>query len=180
MKGMLASAWGLADRTGYKIVNFILGLIGKKLSDEQWAALMQFVKFGLVGLMNTFVDIGVYWIALWLFTALNWFGDKAYMVATYLGFVVSFFNMFYWNNKYVFKEKEGETRSVWLSLIKLFLSYSITGVVIKPLCMFLLVDGLGFPEALAPIPIMLITIPLNFLLSKLWAFRGKKTEQKGG
>lgn len=173
---MLSAIWSYFDKIARKIMDFLFKLIGKEITDSQWTAIMQFVKFGLVGAMNTVVDYVTYLITLLIFTKLGWFGNKAYMVSTILGFIVSFFNMFYWNNKYVFKKKEDEQRSPLMSLIKLFLSYSVTGIIIKPVCMFLLVDIISFPKAIAPIPIMLFTIPLNFILSKLWAFRGKKKE----
>ncbi len=160
------------------VLEFLLRIAGKSVTDAQWAGIMQFIKFGLVGAMNTLVDYMAYLIALVLFERFDLFGDKAYLIATIIGFIISFFNMFYWNNKYVFKKKDDEARSPLLSLIKLFLSYSVTGIIIKPLLMFVLVDMLSVPKAIAPIPIMLITIPLNFILSKLWAFRGKKINQK--
>lgn len=175
---ILSGIWSFFERIARSAADFLLGLVGKKITDDTWNALMQFVKFGLVGAMNTVVDYVTYLITLFIFTRLGWFGDKAYVVSTILGFIVSFFNMFYWNNKYVFKKKDGESRSLIMSFIKLFLSYSVTGIIIKPLCMILLVDIIGCPQTIAPIPIMFITIPLNFILSKLWAFKGKKTEEK--
>ena len=174
MKKIVSVLWGIIDKTARQIVDFLLKLIGKSITDGQWAAFMQFVKFGMVGAMNTVVDYVVYLIALWLFTKAGLFGENAYLVASVVGFIVSFMNMFYWNNKYVFKQKEGEERSAVLSFIKLFASYGITGLIIKPVCLKIFVGFLHVPEAIAPIPIMLITIPLNFILSKLWAFRGKK------
>lgn len=175
MSSVLASVWSFFERIGRRATDFALGLFGKSLTDGQWNALVQFVKFGLVGAMNTVVDYLTYLLTLLLFTKTGLFGNKAYLVSTMLGFVVSFFNMFYWNNKYVFKKKEGETRSLVASFVKLFLSYAVTGIVIRPVCLYLLVDIAGLPETIAPVPVMLITIPLNFILSKLWAFKGKKT-----
>ena len=162
-----------------RIAELIMKPFGKSFNDEQWAAIMQFIKFGLVGAMNTVVDYGTYLVTLMLFTHMHWFGDKAYLVSTVLGFIVSFFNMFFWNNKYVFKQGEDEQRSALASLIKLFITYSITGIIIRPVCMYTLVDILRCPDKIAPIPIMLITIPTNFILSKLWAFKGKKTKMQG-
>ena len=168
--------WEVFESALRGMLGFFMKLIGKSISEAQWTAIMQFVKFGLVGAMNTVVDYLTYLITLLIFTRLNWFGEKAYLVSTVLGFIVSFFNMFFWNNKYVFKKGEDEQRSVLASLIKLFISYSITGMIIRPVCMYILVDLIGCPKTIAPIPIMLITIPTNFLLSKLWAFRSKKID----
>lgn len=173
MKNLISRLWNTADRIARAAVDFLLRLVGKEISDKQWAALMQFVKFGLVGAMNTVLDYLVYLISCTLFEHFGLFGDKAYLISTVLGFVISFLNMFYWNNKYVFKKKDGETRSALQSFVKLFLSYSVTGVVIRPTLLYVLVDILHMSNKIAPIPIMLITIPINFILSKLWAFKGK-------
>lgn len=174
MKNFASAAWRIFDKVMRAVFEALLRTAGKSVTDEQWAGIMQFIKFGLVGAMNTLVYYITYLIALVLFKHFNWLGEKDYLIAHYIGFIVSFFNMFYWNNKYVFKKKEDEALSPTASLIKLFLSYSVTEMLIKPRLMFVLIYKLTFSKSLAPIPIMLITIPLNFLLSKLWAFRGKR------
>lgn len=177
MKKRIASVWRVLERIVRAVLGAVLKLFKVTLTEAQWAGLLQFVKFGLVGVMNTAVDYITYLLTLLIFEKTGLFGTKAYLVSTILGFLVSFFNMFYWNNAYVFKKKEDESRSALVSLVKLFLSYSLTGIIIKPGCMFILVDLVHVPNKIAPIPIMFITIPVNFLLSKLWAFRGKKKIQ---
>ena len=169
--------WEVFESALRRMLDFVMKLIGKSISEAQWTTIIQFVKFGLVGAMNTAVDYLTYLITLLIFTRLHWFGEKAYLVSTVLGFVVSFFNMFFWNNKYVFKKGEDEQRSALASLVKLFISYSVTGMIIRPVFIYILVDIIGCPETIAPIPILLITIPLNFILSKLWAFRSKKIKK---
>ena len=166
--------WTVFESTLRRLIDLVMKPSGKRLTDPQWSAFMQFIKFGLVGAMNTVVDYGTYLATLYIFVHLHWFGEKAYLVSTMLGFIVSFFNMFFWNNKYVFKKGEDEQRSALASLIKLFITYSLTGIIIRPGCMFVLVDLIGVPQTIAPIPVLLITIPANFILSKLWAFKSKK------
>ena len=58
-------------------------------------SLIQFVKFGIVGLSNTLISYVVY-------VAGVRFGMH-YLLASILGFVISVLNSFYWNNKYVFE-----------------------------------------------------------------------------
>lgn len=174
VKKLIVSGWRLFERIVRAVLGAILKVFKITLTEKQWTGFMQFVKFGLVGVINTAVDYITYLLTLLIFEETGLFGTKAYLVSTILGFLVSFFNMFYWNNTYVFKKKEDESRSALASLVKLFLSYSLTGIIIKPGCMFILVDLVRVPKTVAPIPIMFITIPVNFLLSKLWAFRGKK------
>ena len=73
------------------------------------ASLLQFVKFGIVGLSNTLIAYAVYAACVWL--------GCHYLVANGLGFVVGVLNAYYWSDRYVFKKGEGETRSaLWTFL----------------------------------------------------------------
>ncbi len=127
--------------------------------------LVQFVEFCVVGLSNTLISYIVYAI----FVLLNW----NYIAGSIVGFVVSVTNSFYWNNKYVFKEENGERRSIIKTYVKTFLSYAVTGLVLANILLVIWVEILHFPELLGPIVNLIITIPINFILNKLWAFKNK-------
>ena len=124
--------------------------------------IIQFFKFGMVGVSNTLISYIVYVIGINL--------GLHYLVASVLGFVISVINAFYWNNRYVFKDKEGK-RSLWRAFVKTFLSYAGTGLILNNLLLIVEVDLLQWPEWIGPLVNLVITIPLNFLLNKLWAFR---------
>lgn len=124
--------------------------------------IIQFVKFGIVGFSNTFISLGVYY-------ALVYFGVY-YLLANACGFVVSVINAFYWNNKYVFKDKT-ETSMV-RTFLKVFASYG-GSFCISTVLIFVMVNLLGISEWWAPLLRLAVTVPINFLLNKLWAFRRK-------
>lgn len=119
----------------------------------------QFMKFGLVGVSNTLISYATYTILVLL--------GLHFLLANLIGFVVSVLNSYYWNNKYVFRK---EDRAHWKALMKTFMAYGTT-LLLSTLLLQLLVEGLGVPELLAPLPVLLITIPLNYLMNKFWAFR---------
>lgn len=124
-----------------------------------FATFKQFIKFGLVGISNTLISLGTYYLL--YFLGIN------YLIANTIGFVVSVLNSYYWNNKYVFKK----TQSGHLKpLIKTFLSYGST-FLLSSFLLFVMVQHLGIPEIFAPIITLVITIPLNFLINKFWAFK---------
>ncbi len=125
--------------------------------------LSQFVKFGLVGVSNTVISYVVYMVGVYI--------GIHYLWASILGFVVSVINAFYWNNFYVFKKEEGEERSLVKTFLRTFLSYGGTGLILNNILLALQVSFLGVPEWLAPLVNLVITIPLNFLLNKVWAFK---------
>lgn len=125
-------------------------------------SLLQFIKFGIIGVSNTLISYVVYVAGVWL--------GLHYLLASVFGFVISVLNSFYWNNKYVFK-KEGKERNLFHTLIKTFLSYGFTGLILANLLLYLWVDVFQISEYLGPIINLMITVPLNFILNKFWAFR---------
>ncbi|NLL91885.1 MAG: GtrA family protein [Ruminococcaceae bacterium] len=127
----------------------------------------QFIKFGLVGVSNTLISYVTY-------AVLVYFGVQ-YVFANVIAFVISVLNSFYWNNKFVFKKEKDETRSVFRSLLKTFISYASTGLILANFLLLILVEKFKISKYLAPVFILVVTIPLNFLLNKFWAF---KTQRK--
>ena len=128
-------------------------------------SLIQFVKFGIVGLSNTLISYVVY-------VAGVRFGMH-YLLASILGFVISVLNSFYWTNKYVFGQGK-EERNLLKTLLKTFMAYAFTGLVLANILLYIWVDILGISEYLGPLINLVVTVPLNFVINKLWAFRGGK------
>ena len=127
--------------------------------------LMQFIKFGIVGVSNTLVDLAVYYI----FVLIN---PALYIPGKTAGFIISVLNAFYWNNRYVFKTggSGNNIRSTLMRIGRTYLTYGAT-LLLTVLLLWLEVDKFGISEFIAPLINLLITIPLNFLLNKFWAFK---------
>lgn len=121
--------------------------------------IIQFIKFGMVGASNTLISLLIYYILIYF--------NINYVIASTVGFIVSVLNSYYWNNKYVFnKSDDGNLKS----LIKTFVSYGAT-FVLSTILLIIMVDYLSISQILAPILNLVITIPLNFVLNKFWAFK---------
>lgn len=129
-----------------------------------WHRSEQLIKFALVGCSNTIISLAVYYIMHGILGA-------HYLVAYTLGFLVSVCNAFYWNNKYVFKDKQ--EASLIRAFIKLVASYG-TSFLLSLVLMGFMVELLQIPSLIAPILKLAVTIPLNFVLNKLWVFKDKK------
>ncbi len=120
--------------------------------------LSQFLKFGIVGLSNTAVGFGTYYLILY-------FGGH-YLIANVVSWGLSVFNAFYWNRKYVFQG----SGTWWRTLVRTYISYGaslLSGTVL----LYFLVEAGGFSEWIAPWVTLVLTIPLNFVLNKYWTFR---------
>lgn len=121
--------------------------------------LIQFIKFGLVGVSNTAISLIIYY-------ALIYFGIN-YIIANTVGFIISVLNAYYWNNKYVFKKS---TNSNVKAIIKTFMCYGVT-FVLSTVLLIVMVKYLGISQLIAPIINLIITVPLNFLMNKFWTFK---------
>lgn len=127
---------------------------------------IQFVKFGLVGVSNTAVNFAIY--------SLLVFWGMLYLLANFLAFSISVLNSFFWNNRYVFRLEGDQSRVWWKALMKSYACYSVTGIFLYSFLLWLLVDVCGISEYLAWLINIPISVPINFLLNKHWAYRGRK------
>ena len=165
--------WSIIDIIVKGIVGGAFKLFKKEYNKSVHEGVMQFVKFGIVGVSNTFVSYLLYAVALLGLQKAGLFPKIDYLLATVFAFVLSVLWSFYWNNKYVFKIKKGQSRSFWKALFKTYVSYSFTGLFLNSILMVLWVQLLGISEFIAPIINLLVSVPLNFLINKFWAFRAK-------
>ena len=151
------------------------------------ATLVQFVKFGVVGFSNTAISYVIYSALVYM--------KLHYLVANVLAFSVSVLNSFFWNNKYVFKRRDNQERNLAKTLIKTYVSYAITGLALQSALLIVFVDVLHISKYLTPLLGLTktavadtddmskylaqllglaVTVPLNFVLNKKWAFKGKE------
>lgn len=163
--------WNLIE----KIMDIVLRkMLHLKLNEEQWDGLVQFVKFGIVGLSNTIVSYVIYVGALLLFQKEGWLPKTDYLVAQVIAFILSVLWSFYWNNRFVFKQEENEERNLLHALIKTYVSYAFTGLFLNSVLSLLWVEVFAIPKIVAPIINLVVSVPINFLMNKFWAFKGKK------
>lgn len=127
--------------------------------------LVQFLKFGVVGVGNTAVSMATYYIVLWL-------NPNLYMLGSILGAILSIFHAFLWSNFYVFSQKGQTPKQFFCCLGKCYLSYGGTSA-LSSILLWIEVTFWHIDKLYAPVVNLIITIPLNFILNKLWVF-GKK------
>ncbi len=122
--------------------------------------IVQFIKFGIVGVSNTAISLAVYYFFLYI--------DKGlYMAGYVIGFFISVFNAYFWNNHYVF---HGGASGFWMPLLKSYAAYGGTFLLSSGL-LYAQVQWLSVSRTIAPLVCLLVTIPLNFLVNKFWTFR---------
>lgn len=142
-----------------------------ELANDAISSIVQFIKFGIVGLSNTMISYVIYVAGLLLLQKIHFLQRYDYLVSQVVAFVVSVLWSFYWNSKMVFTLEDGKKRSVWKALIKTFISYSFTGLFLNSILLVLWVKVIGISEFVAPLINLLFSVPLNFIINKFWAFK---------
>ena len=157
----------------------------KKLEENpKGRLLLQFIKFGLVGVSNTAISYAIEMLCYYVLFAKSTFdglcsifaitADSARIVVTsILSFIVSVTNSYYWNSRHVFADGQRHTAAQHVvTYLKTMACYALTGLLLSPWLKSLLV-GAGVSFWVAALLVLVVTIPLNFVMNKLWAYRGK-------
>lgn len=152
-----------------RIVIALLKIIHKENQEKLVTSLTQFVKFGLIGATNTVLSYVINILVLKFLQPYQLSWD--YVAGNVIAFIISVAWSFYWNNKYVFTQEEGQKRNIWKALLRTYLAYGFTGIILTNLLSYVWIDLLGISKYVAPLINLVISIPLNFVINKLWAFK---------
>ena len=160
--------YGFIEKIYMFFVELLFKIIKKDLTDKKRQTFKEFLQFGLVGVSNTIISYLLYVVTLLLVSKSGVKFD--YIIANIVSWLLSVLWSFYWNNKFVFKKEEGEKRNIWAALFKTYVSYGFTGLILNNILSVLWVSVLHISKMLAPIINLVISIPINFFMNKLWAF----------
>ncbi len=130
---------------------------------------MQFAKFVMVGASNVVVSYGLYLTFFWIFQTVGILPNTDYLIAQFIGYVLSILWSFYWNRKYVFTD--GQENIPWYTaLVKSFIAYSFTGIFLNGILSVFWVQVAGVSKIIVPAINLIINVPINFIMNKFWAF----------
>lgn len=140
--------------------------LGLNRESDLKTIVIQFMKFGMVGISNTLISWLIYYVFVWL-------NSGMYICGSIVGGVVSIANAFFWNDKFVFKGKENDVFSKFKRLCKTYVSYGGTSL-LGLLLLWIEVELFNLNKLLAPPLNLILTIPLNFFINKFWTFKDKE------
>lgn len=132
-----------------------------------WAArilrmplILQFVKFGIVGVSNTVISFAVYILILKAFGV--W-----YVAASGIGFAVGAINGFLWNRAWTFRGHVGDA----LTPVRWFVVQSC-GLLVNLALVYVFVDGVGLGKLTGQAATIAIVTVLTFFVNRAWTFKG--------
>ena len=134
--------------------------------------MVQVFLFALVGCSSALVNLGVYNLVLWVLRICGVFPGFDFLIAQVFGFVISVAWAFFFNRRYVFRTPGAPWKE---SLIKVYITYSLTGIGLSSLLSLLWVHVFHIPKEIVTILNDALCFPVNFLLNKYWSFRKEKS-----
>ena len=122
--------------------------------------ILQFVKFGIVGVSNTLISFALYTLLVKAFGV--W-----YVAASGIGFAVGAINGFLWNRAWTFRGHVGDA----LTPVRWFVVQSC-GLLINLGLVYMFVDGFGLGELTGQAATIAIVTVLTFFVNRAWTFKG--------
>lgn len=123
------------------------------------AVILQFLKFGIVGISNTLIAFAVYTILLKVFGV--W-----YIAASGIGFAVGAVNGFLLNRRWTFRESTSDP----LTPVRWGIVQSC-GLACNLGLVYLFVHDAGMDKLVGQIPATAIVTVLTFAVNRSWTFR---------
>ncbi len=120
--------------------------------------ILQFLKFGIVGVSNTLISFAVYFL---LLQAGVW-----YLAASGIGFAVGAVNGFLLNRAWTFRGHVGDA----LTPVRWFVVQSC-GLLVNLGLVYLFVDGFGLDKLVGQALTIGIVTVLTFFVNRAWTFK---------
>ena len=133
-----------------------------KLGESKYIAFKQFVRFCLVGVLNTLVDYGVF---VFSYNVIMGRTESLDFLAIGLGWCAGVVCSFICNSRWTFEQKKWSGKKIVLFIILNGILYGLTWLSCR------LLGSLGIVEELAKLITLPFTTILNFLGNKLVIFR---------
>lgn len=130
----------------------------------QGTALIQFIKFGMVGAVNTVLSYLLSNMGYYVFH----FHEQ---ICNLISFLITVLISYLLNSRFVFCRKEEKQHPWYRALARVYASYALTELLLMGILLFLQERLLGIPHFIATFLNLCVTVPLNFVLNKFWAYR---------
>lgn len=130
--------------------------------------LKRFIKFSIVGLSGTVVNLAVYALAVQ--------GGLYYMMAAVISFIFAVTNNFYWNFRWTFKGRAAD-RSPRNKYFR-FLGFSVFNLGVNLILLRVFVETLGMDKTMAQLAAIGLVSVLNFGMNAKFTFGEKRSLEK--
>lgn len=119
---------------------------------------IRFIKFGMVGVINTLVN----WIIFFILNALGMY----YILANIIAYILGTVNSYLWNTLWVFKYKDKTSTETTIKFIIL----NLIGLGLNTGILYVLVDLCNLNKFIGLVITTAIVMIINYIVNKLWVF----------
>lgn len=128
--------------------------------NKYWDMIVKFIKFNIVGVMNTALDLGV-------FALLTWMGIGEGLAKT-ISYSCGVLNSYFWNSRWTFKQEHKKSaREFLLFILVNLVSYAVARIVLQGSLTWLHIENANIRNLIAT-PASVI---VNFIGNKLFVFK---------
>ena len=120
--------------------------------------LIRFIKFGMVGVLNTLVN----WVIFFILNALGMY----YILANIIAYILGTVNSYLWNTLWVFKYKDKASTETTIKFIIL----NLIGLGLNTGILYVLVDLCNLNKFIGLVITTAIVMIINYIVNKLWVF----------
>lgn len=125
----------------------------------KYKSLIQFIKFGIVGISNTLLTALIIWILLKVLHCSDYFSN-------FTGYIVGLLNSFIWNRKWTFESKT----KVSATLFKFILTFAIC-YILQLGNLYLLLHFTHIDSYICQLLSIVVYTIINFILNKNYTFK---------
>ena len=121
--------------------------------------IVRFLKFGIVGVLNTLVN----WIIFFILNTLGMY----YIFSNIIAYSISTIHSYLWNTLWVFKYKDKASTDTTFK----FITLNVVGLLLNTVILYILVDLFNLNKMLGLIIITIIIMFINYAVNKIWVFK---------
>ena len=121
--------------------------------------IVRFVKFGMVGVLNTLVN----WIIFFILNRLGMY----YIFSNVIAYSISTIHSYLWNTLWVFKYKDKASTDTTFK----FVTLNVVGLLLNTAILYILVDLFNLNKMLGLIITTIIIMFINYAVNKIWVFK---------
>lgn len=133
-----------------------------KYLEKEAIIIIQFIKFGMVGIINTLITVVSFNVLVFI--------NMNYLIANCIAYFLGVINSYLLNSKFVFHETRNKD-----NMVK-FLIVNILVLGFNSLILYVGVNDLHINVSISQIISMILGTFLNFILNKVWVFKSKARE----
>lgn len=121
--------------------------------------IVRFLKFGIVGVLNTLVN----WIIFFILNTLGMY----YIFSNIIAYSISTIHSYLWNTLWVFKYKDKASTDTTFK----FITLNVVGLLLNTVILYSLVDLFNLNKMLGLIITTIIIMFINYAVNKIWVFK---------